>query len=269
MSAIGDMQSVGLGGWWITDAGGGGDTTPPDPAPEGYVSSQAATSFVATITRVSGEASTSVLLQTRPLGSNDAWTTAATDATPAVGDTLTASGLTTGTALEWRIVEEDTSGNQADGTHGITTPAASLWSTLTATVSTALQGQGLSADGIYIGRQPEPNYPDVAAVIRSDGERVTRRANNVERVEYAVAVELRVTITDDDGDEQKVSVELWQRRLEVALHEKHAVDFPGIAGLEDVRVEIESKDLRGGGPDEYEDEVRARATVTFAVWRSK
>lgn len=236
--------------------------------PAGYVSAHGATSFAVTVTALRDGGTGQLFLDTRPRGSADNWTTRAQDASPAVGDVLTASGLTQDVSLEWRLIE-GAEAEPYDGTHGITTPAASPWSSLTATVSTALQGQGMDADGIYIGRQPEANYPDVTAIIRSDGERVTRRANNVERVEYAVEVELRVTITDDDGDEQKVAVELWQERLRTALHEKHAVDFPGIAGLEDVLVEIESKDLRGGAADEYEDEVRARATVTFAIWRAK
>lgn len=254
----------------LADDLGTSDTTPPLPAPEGYVSSHSATSFVVTLSAVSGEASTTLRLQTRGLGSNSTWTTQASDVTPAVGDTLTASGLTESTSLEWRIIEEDASGNQADGTHGIVTPASSLWSTLTATIATALEGQGLDADAIYVGRQPEPNYPDVAAVLRTTRERVRQRANNVEQVEFPVDVELRVAITDDDGDEQKEAVELWQRRLEATLHEKHAGDFPGVAGLEEVTVEVLDKDARApGAPDEFEDEIRARAVVRFLVWRAK
>lgn len=235
--------------------------------PAGYVSALTATTFVVTVTALTGEAGTSLKVQTRTLGSAADWTTQATDASPAVADVLTASGLTQGTSLEWRLVEDN--GTVYDGTHGVVTPAASLWATLLATVSTALQGQSLASTAIYTGRQPEPNYADVAAVLRSTAERVTRAANNVERVEFPVEVEFRVTRTDDDGDLQKAAVETWQERLRSALHEKHAADFPGVAGLEEVRVEVETKDARPGAVDEYEDEVRARAVVRFVVWRNK
>ena len=42
----------------------------------------------------------------------------------------------------------------------------------------------MPASAIYIGRQPEPNYGDVVAVIRTREEWIDRRANNVERVVY-------------------------------------------------------------------------------------
>ena len=236
--------------------------------PAGYASSHAATSFAVTVTAVTGTPATSLKLETRELGSADDWDTQATDASPAAGDVLTASGLTEDTSLEWRLVEDD-GATIYDGTHGIVTPASSIWATLLDTVSTALQGQSLASTAVYIGRQPEPSYADVAAVLRSTAERVTRRANNVEQVEFPVEVEFRVTVTDDDGDAQKTTVQLWQRRLEAALHEKHAGDFPGSAGLEEIRVEVESKDLRAGAADDYEDEVRTRATVRFVLWRNK
>lgn len=37
------------------------------------------------------------------------------------------------------------------------------------------------------------------AVLRTIEERVTARANNVESVVYPIEIEIRVTITDDDG----------------------------------------------------------------------
>lgn len=265
MSAVGDMTSVGTGGWWTNSSG---DTTPPSPAPAAYVSAQAATSFAVTVTSVSGESSTTLRLQTRALGGVATWTTQASDATPAVGDVLTASGLTTNVPLEWRIVEEDSAGNQADGTHGVTTPSASIWATLTATVSTALQGQGLDAAAIYVGWQAEPNEANPCAILRTRPERVRDRANNVEQVEFPVRVEIRAAATTDTGEPLKEAGDLWQRRLESALHEKHATDFPGIAGLEEVTVEIDDKDDHGE-LDTFEAVIRTRATVRFLIWRAK
>jgi len=247
---------------------GASDTTPPSPAPAAYVSAQAATSFAVTVTAVSGESDTTLRLQTRALGGVAAWTTQASDATPAVGDVLTASGLTTNAPLEWRIIEEDAAGNQADGAHGITTPSTPMWSTLTATVSTAIQGQGMPAASVYVGWQPAPNPPAPCAIIRTRPERVRSRANNVEQVEFPVRVEIRAAATTDTGEPLKEAGDLWQRRLESALHEKHAADFPGIAGLQRIYVEIDEKDDHGD-QDEYGDEIRTRATVRFLVWRAK
>ena len=237
--------------------------------PAGYVSSHAATSFVVTVTALQGAPATTLKLETRTLGSADDWTTQASDASPAVGDTLTASGLTQDTSLEWRLIE--TSGATTyDGTHGIVTPAASIWSTLLATIATALEGQGMAAAAIYTGRWPESNYPAEAAVLRSVKE--TQRGGATtqsERWEFEAEVEIRIAITDDDGDAQKVSVETWQRRIEAALHEKHAGDFPGIQGLEAVRVEIDSKDDAPGGRDQYGADLTCSATVRFAIWRAR
>lgn len=239
--------------------------------PAGYVSSHGSTSFAVTVTALAPDATppSSLKLQTRTLGSVDDWTTQATDNSPAEDDVLTASGLTQDASLEWRLVQQMGS-TVYDGTHGIVTPAASLWATLLTTVSTALQGQGMAADAIYTGRWPESNYADAAAVLRSVKE--TQRGGATtqsERWEFVVQVEIRVRITDDDGDLQKASVELWQRRLEAALHEKHAGDFPGIPGLEAVRVEVDSKDDELRGADQFGSDVTCSATVRFALWRAR
>jgi hypothetical protein len=58
--------------------------------------------------------------------------------------------------------------------------------------------------------------------------------------------------------------------VRAALHEKHAEDFPGILGLEEVVVEVQTKDAaRGGSGDAYDPEVRAFGTARFALWRRK
>lgn len=235
--------------------------------PAGYVSTQGATSFAVTVTALQGAGGTTLALHTRALGSADDWTSQATDVSPAVGDVLTASGLTQDVSLEWRLVETS-GGTTYDGTHGITTPSAPLWATLTATIATALEGQGMDADSIYTGYQPESNQPTPCAVLRTRPERVLRRANNVEQVEMPVRVEIRSLVTTDDGGLLKTQGDLWQRRLEAALHEKHASDFPGIAGLEEVTVEVDEKDDHGS-LDTYGDEIRTRAVVRFLVWRAK
>lgn len=229
----------------------------------GRVTSVTADGWVLELTALSGVASAQ--LASRALGSTDpdAWTSHGTAMT-AVAQTRTVTGLTEGAAREWRLRGP----GGEDGQHGVTTPAVSIWETLLSTVRTALEGQGLAAAAIYSGRQPEPNYPDVCAVLRTRPERISRRANNVERVEFPVEVEIRAVVTDDEGDLQKAIIHTWQRRLEAALHEKHAGDFPGVAGLEEVRVAVETKDAHGGR-DEDADEVRARAVVTFGLWRAK
>jgi len=239
--------------------------------PSGRVTALSATSFSATVTSLSGLAGATLSLETRPLGGNGLWASRAADAAPAVGHVLTAAALAEGAPLEWRLIERTGVGDYGDGTHGITVPAESIWSTLTATVAAALQGQGLAASAIYVGRQPESNYADVVAIIRTQEEKVDRRANNVERVVYPIEVEIRVTITDDDGSRQKAEIEKWQERVRAALHEKHAEDFPGIAGLEDVLVEIASKDgnRRSSVGDQYEDQTRAFGIARFTIWRSR
>lgn len=230
----------------------------------GRVTEVGTTTFTVELLELAGAASAT--LSTRPRGSGDsaAWTSHGSSG--AVGGTISPAGLTEGADLEWRL--QGPGGE--DGQHGYVTPAASLWSTLTATVAAALEGQGLAAARIYVGRQPEPNYAEVVAVVRTLPERVVERANNVECVAFPVGVEFRVTLQDDDGREQKVEVERWQRRLEAALHEKYAGDFPGVAGLEQTLVEIVEKDAREGrDEDEHQEDVVARAVVLFVVWRNK
>lgn len=240
------------------------------PAPKGSVSDLQATQFSVKAMAVSGVSGTTLRLQTRALGSADAWVTKASDATPAVDDVLNATGLTQDSPLEWRLIEEDAFGNFGDGVHGITVPSTSPWATLVSTVKTALEGQGMASGSVYIGRQPEPNYKDAVAIVRTLRERVDARANNVERVVFAVEVEFRATLVDDQGDDQKVEIEKWQERLRTALHEKHVADFPGIPGLEEILVEVVTKDEREGRvDDEYQEDVRARARVLFAIWRNK
>jgi len=236
--------------------------------PAARVTALTGTGFSVTLTGVTGVPGTTAKLQTRALGSAADWVTQSTGTTPAVGDVLSAAGLTTGASLEWRAIEE-IGATLHDGTHGIVTPAESPWDTLTAAISSALQGQGLPAGNIYIGGQPEPNYADVVAILRTLEERVTARANNVERIEFPVEVEFRVTVTDDDGDLQKRDSEKWQERLRSAIHEKHAADLPGVVGLEEVRVEVVTKNERSEGTDQYQDHVRVRARVLFAIWVNK
>lgn len=251
-----------------------GPTAAPTPAPDGRVTEIASTSFDVTIDSVSGQANTNVHLQTRPLGSFVAWTTQDTTAAPAAGVVLTASGLTTGDEIEARLVEVDAGGNVADGTHfAPIVPSESIWSTLTALVAAALEGQSLAAESIFIGVQPPPQYADVVAVIRTTRERRMLSANRVERMLFPVHVEFRIRGPDDQGDTVKTLIETWQRRIEAALHEKHADDFPGVAGLEEVTVDIMSKDDRevGNGADEDElvEELVGRANVNFVIWRDK
>lgn len=101
------------------------DTVAPTPAPIAAIQwPVGSTSFSVLVSRVSGEPSTTLKLQTRPFGSADIWTTQDTDGTPAIGDVLEATGLTTDTLVEWRIIEEDSSGNIADGSHGTVRPTA-------------------------------------------------------------------------------------------------------------------------------------------------
>jgi len=237
--------------------------------PAARVTALTATGFSVTLTGVTGVPGTIAKLQTRALGSAVDWTTQVTKVAPAVGDVVSAAGLATGTSLEWRAIEE-IGATVHDGTHGIVTPAESPWDTLTATISAALQGQGLPAGRIYIGRQPEPNYADVIAILRTLQERVDRRANNVERIIYPIEVEIRVTLTDDHGGLQKTEIEKWQERLRAALHERHALDFPGVPGLEETTVEVASKDAQSvSGPEGYLEDLRARAIVHVGVWRGK
>lgn len=107
----------------LAPSGGGGDTTPPSPAPTAHINAYTLTSFTLFVDAVSGEAGTILRAQYRQQGSAAAWTTGASDSSPAVGDTLAVTGLTSGYSLEWRIIEEDGSGNVADGTHGTLTLA--------------------------------------------------------------------------------------------------------------------------------------------------
>jgi len=126
------------------------DTTAPSPAPDADVTAITSTGFTVTVSAVSGEAGTTLKLQTRAIYSPDAWTDRATDASPAIGDTLSATGLTTAVSLEWRIVEVDAAGNVADGSHGYVTPASAYMASIKAAVK-ALMGtvSGLDADTIH------------------------------------------------------------------------------------------------------------------------
>ena len=241
------------------------------PAPRAHVTVLGPSGFAVTLDGVSGYSGTTLRLETRAPGSGTAWTVRASTGAPAIGLVLTASGLSTDATLEWRVSEIDAGNVVYDGTHGLTTPSGALWATLTATVSTALEGQGLAVSAITVGRVGIENPPDVYAVIRTLEEKQQGgSANNAERWIFPVEVELRFIVRDQAGELQKPLVEDWQRRLEAALHEKHAKDFPGIPGLESARVEVTSKDTAGSRDiDDAADEVRARSVVRFAVWRAR
>lgn len=265
--------NVQLTGDGSQDAGWGGmsiDATlavaAPASAPAGRVTATAATSCAVTVDSLSGTPSTTLRLQTRALGSDDSWTTQASDSTPAVGDVLSASGLTTGTPLEARLIEESAGGAIGDGTHFIVTPASSIWATLLSTVSTILAGQGFTA---YEGTAAPPNSTTLAALMWTRPEDVQRRANNMALVAYPVEVELRLRETSDTGELRTQDVATYQRAAISAFDSKDAADYPSIAGLEVVQAEVGTKDEAGRTGDEYDDETRARITIRFLIWESR
>lgn len=182
------------------------DTTPPSPAPSARLSETGEDSFDVEVLSVSGEASTTVHLQYREYGSNSTWTTA--ESIPAAAGILSATSLTTGTRYEWRVIEEDLSGNQADGTHGEATPreedsgdllehyiGLSLEQTLQgAALTTVLQRQG------YRG----PVAEDVQEWLSFDMENVRRRRSRrrifIGSVVFTVTCTSRVASERVDGN---------------------------------------------------------------------
>jgi len=92
----------------------------PVSGPVGRVTAITATTFTVTVQSITGRAGTTLRLQTRAFGSGDTWTTRASDATPAVNDSLIATIGAGAGMLEWRIVEEEGIAIH-DGTHGLIT----------------------------------------------------------------------------------------------------------------------------------------------------
>ena len=239
--------------------------TAPSPAPAARVTALTSTGFTVTIDSLSGQASTTARLQTRALGSVAAWTTQASDATPSVNETLAATGLTTGTPLEWRVIEENAGAEQADGTHGIVTPATSIFATLLSTISTVLSGLGIAA---YEGTAEPANAPPAGALMRTLPERELNGGNNIILLEYPVEVELRIVETSDTGELRTQDVATYQRGLLAAFRGKTIADYPSLTGLELVEVEVSSKDEAGRGADGFDLETRARFVIRFRVWET-
>jgi hypothetical protein len=228
--------------------------------PAGRVTALTATTFTVTVDSVTGTLATTLRLQTRALGSAGNWTTQASDATPAINDTLQATGLTTGTALEWRIVQEPASLILEDGTHGVVVPSAAPWGTLLSTVETALSGLT-----VYKGAAPLRTYPAATAVLTMRTEEVREVANNVTLTEYPVAVELRLRDTDPQGTQHYTDVAKWQRVVIDAFDGADAADYPGITGLEGVSVEVVAND-EASPSGAYSNEARATTVVKFGIW---
>lgn len=238
--------------------------TAPTPAPAAHLTALTSTGFTVTLDSLSGEASTTARLQTRALGGIAAWTTRASDATPAVNETLAATGLTTGTPLEWRVIEENVGAEQADGTHGIVTPSTSIYATLLSTVSTVLSGLGVTA---YEGTILPANPPVAGALMRTLPEREGRQANNAVEVDYTVEVELRLIEVSDTGELRTQDVATYQRGVISAFRGKTIADYPSITGLEVCEVEVTTK--HEGRGDQLEDETRARLAVRFRIWETR
>lgn len=231
--------------------------------PAGRITAVTATTFTATFDSVTGTASTTARLQTRALGSAADWTTQASNATPAAGIALQATGLTTGTSLEARIIQETGAGAIEDGTHFIVTPASSIWATLLSEVETTLEGSGITA--AEKGTELPPSPPPIAALLRTLPEEVAQRGNNAVEITYPIEVELRLIETSDTGEQRTEDMATYQRMIISSFDQKTAADFPSIAGLYLVTVEIRSKDEASRAAEQYEDETRARAVIRFRV----
>ena len=232
--------------------------------PAARVTALTSTTFTVTVDSVTALASSTLKLQTRALGAATDWTTQATDATPAIGDTLQATGLTAGTPLEWRVTQE--AGTTIDdGTHGIVTPASSIWATLISTVETTLEGAGITT--VYEGESLPPNATPIAALSRTLPEVIRRDANNLVEVEYPVELWLFLVETSDTGEHRTQDVATHQRTIISSFDKKTIADFPSITGLVQVTVEIRSKDEAGRG--DFSDMTTARAVIRFLIWESR
>lgn len=226
----------------------------------GRVTAFAADGFTLELSALSGVASAQ--LASRALGSTaDDWTSHGSVMT-AVGQTRSVTGLTEGAAREWRL--RGPSGE--DGQHGIVTPSSSVWETLLATVETILSGQGATP---YRGTSLPPNPDVTSALVRPMPERRARAATNVAEVEYPVGVEIEHAETSDTGAHRLPEVASLQRALIAALDRRGAADFPGIAGLIEIAVDVQTKDQTPVGVDTYDERIRARSVVRFLVWESR
>lgn len=225
--------------------------------PTGRVTALTSTTFTVTVDSLSGTASTTLRLRTRARSTTGAWTDAATDATPAVGDTLQATGLTAGTSLEWWLVETTSGGTTEDGTRGQVTPATSIWDTLMDAIETALSGCT-----VYRGAAPLETYPETTAVLRMLPEEVVESANNLYLTAYPIEVEYRLRDFNSAGTQHYDLTAQWQAVLYDAFSGATAADYPSITGLHIVTVDPQTNDE----PGEYESEARAVSVVRFQVW---
>lgn len=232
--------------------------------PAGRVTAVTSTGLTVTIDSITGLSGGSLKLQTRALGGAANWDDRATDATPAVGDTLTTAALTAGTAYEWRVIE--TAGTTIDdGTHGVVTPASSIWATILSEVKTSLEGSGITT--AYEGTAPPPNPTPIMALMRTLPEITRREGNNIAEVEYPVEVELRLVETSDTGEQRTQDIATYQRVIVSNFDAKTSADFPSITGLFGISVELRSKDE--SGPDDFADETRGRAVIRFRIWEAR
>lgn len=254
----------------------------PTPAPLGSVTTITATTFAVTLSRVSGEANTTVRVQTRTAGSGDAWTTGASDATPAVGDVLTVTGLTVGSLLEWRVIEENAGGEQADGNHGRVTPAvapaevAAVLDETELVIENLLLG-GASASEVFQGRRPKPGpqAKKISVNVYMGDPDTTSRPSTTGHSYLGLPVHIHLILKRMDkvtGESQTKLVAQYMLQILDAFRVLRPSDlstaiphfFLTKAQIEDIDTETGSSASEAQGVDQT---VEGFATVTWEFWR--
>lgn len=233
--------------------------------PVAHVTAITSTGLTVLVDSITGLSAATLKLQTRALGSAASWDTRDSNATPAANISLSTSALTAGTEYEWRVTEEAGS-TINDGTHGIASPASSIWATLLSTVETVLTGLGFT---VYKGEMPPPSYPALTALLWTLPEKKTAGGTNVAELDYPVEVEFRLSERSDTGELRTEDVATYQRALESAFDGKGLETYPSVTGLMVAVVEVSSKTEARPGADDFGDETRARARVVFSIWEAR
>lgn len=94
----------------------------PVPAPAAVLVYAIIGSFVVRLTAFSEEPASTIYLQIRDLGTNSTWESVDSTTTPAIGTELSMSDIEQNRILEWRVIQINSAGGVADGTHGIYRP---------------------------------------------------------------------------------------------------------------------------------------------------